>query len=113
MPYPVSTNARGLRMTIRSSLCAHICPHGAALPPLPTAMAAAAHPPRIPSRFDSCYGKALGCPGTLEDRRPCGSIIPGECRMMRVGIVGLGTIGRALCQAIDRGDVGVDLVAVT
>jgi aspartate dehydrogenase len=32
---------------------------------------------------------------------------------MRVGIVGLGTIGRALCQAIDRGDVQVQLVAVT
>jgi aspartate dehydrogenase len=33
--------------------------------------------------------------------------------MMRVGIVGLGTIGRAMCQAIDRGDVPVRLVAVT
>jgi aspartate dehydrogenase len=32
---------------------------------------------------------------------------------MRVGIVGLGTIGRAMCEAIDRGDVGVELVAVT
>ena len=32
---------------------------------------------------------------------------------MRVGIVGLGTIGRALCQAIDRGEVPVQLVAVT
>lgn len=32
---------------------------------------------------------------------------------MRVGIVGLGTIGRAMCEAIDRGDIGVDLVAVT
>jgi aspartate dehydrogenase len=32
---------------------------------------------------------------------------------MRVGIVGLGTIGRALCQAIDRGEVQVPLVAVT
>jgi aspartate dehydrogenase len=33
--------------------------------------------------------------------------------MMRVGIVGLGTIGRAMCQAIDRGEVGVQLAAVT
>jgi aspartate dehydrogenase len=32
--------------------------------------------------------------------------------MMRVGIVGLGTIGRALCQAIDRGEVEVQLAAV-
>jgi aspartate dehydrogenase len=32
---------------------------------------------------------------------------------MRVGIVGLGTIGRALCHAIDRGEVGAQLVAVT
>jgi aspartate dehydrogenase len=32
---------------------------------------------------------------------------------MRVGIVGLGTIGRALCQAIDRQEVKVQLVAVT
>jgi aspartate dehydrogenase len=32
---------------------------------------------------------------------------------MRVGIVGLGTIGRALCTAIDRGEVDVALVAVT
>ena len=32
---------------------------------------------------------------------------------MRVGIVGLGIIGRTLCQAIDRGDVEVQLVAVT
>ena len=32
---------------------------------------------------------------------------------MRVGIVGLGTIGRTLCQAIDRGEVPVQLVAVT
>jgi aspartate dehydrogenase len=32
---------------------------------------------------------------------------------MQVGIVGLGTIGRTLCQAIDRGDVEVQLVAVT
>jgi aspartate dehydrogenase len=32
---------------------------------------------------------------------------------MRVGIVGLGTIGRALCQAIDRGEVPVQLVAAT
>ena len=32
---------------------------------------------------------------------------------MRVGIVGLGTIGRTLCRAIDRGDVPVQLVAVT
>ena len=31
---------------------------------------------------------------------------------MRVGIVGLGTIGRALCQAIDRGEVKVQLVGV-
>ncbi len=31
---------------------------------------------------------------------------------MRVGIVGLGTIGRAMCQAIDRGEVDVELVAV-
>jgi aspartate dehydrogenase len=31
---------------------------------------------------------------------------------MRVGIVGLGTIGRALCEAIDRGEVGAQLVAV-
>ncbi|MBI3327484.1 MAG: Gfo/Idh/MocA family oxidoreductase, partial [Nitrospinae bacterium] len=33
--------------------------------------------------------------------------------MMRVGIVGLGTIGRAMCQAIDRGEVDVRLVGVT
>jgi aspartate dehydrogenase len=33
--------------------------------------------------------------------------------VMRVGIVGLGTIGRAMCQAIDRGEVGVELAAVT
>lgn len=33
--------------------------------------------------------------------------------MMRVGIVGLGTIGRAMCEAIDRGEVDVQLVAVT
>jgi aspartate dehydrogenase len=32
---------------------------------------------------------------------------------MRVGIAGLGTIGRALCQAIDRGEVKAQLVAVT
>jgi aspartate dehydrogenase len=32
---------------------------------------------------------------------------------MRVGIVGLGTIGRALCHAIDRGEVKGQLVAVT
>jgi aspartate dehydrogenase len=32
---------------------------------------------------------------------------------MRVGIVGLGTIGRAMCEAIDRGEVDVQLVAVT
>jgi aspartate dehydrogenase len=32
---------------------------------------------------------------------------------MRVGIVGLGTIGRAMCQAIDRGEVLVQLAAVT
>jgi aspartate dehydrogenase len=32
---------------------------------------------------------------------------------MRVGIVGLGTIGRALCQAIDRGEIAVQLAAVT
>lgn len=32
---------------------------------------------------------------------------------MRVGIVGLGTIGRALCQAFDRGEVKMKLVAVT
>jgi len=31
---------------------------------------------------------------------------------MRVGIVGLGTVGRDLCQAIDRGEVDVQLVAV-
>lgn len=31
---------------------------------------------------------------------------------MRVGIVGLGTIGRAMCQAIDRSEVGAELVAV-
>jgi aspartate dehydrogenase len=31
---------------------------------------------------------------------------------MRVGIVGLGTIGRALCEAIDRGEVRAQLVAV-
>jgi aspartate dehydrogenase len=30
-----------------------------------------------------------------------------------VGIVGLGTVGRTLCQAIDRGEVPVQLVAVT
>jgi aspartate dehydrogenase len=33
--------------------------------------------------------------------------------MMRVGIVGLGTIGRAMCQAIDRGEVSVELAAVS
>jgi aspartate dehydrogenase len=33
--------------------------------------------------------------------------------MMRVGIIGLGTVGRGLCQAIDRGEVKVQLVAVT
>jgi aspartate dehydrogenase len=33
--------------------------------------------------------------------------------MMRVGIVGLGTVGRALCQAIDRGEVEAQLAAVT
>lgn len=32
---------------------------------------------------------------------------------MRLGIVGLGTIGRAICLAIDRGDVKAQLVAVT
>ena len=32
---------------------------------------------------------------------------------MRVGVVGLGTIGRAMCQAIDRGEVSVELAAVT
>jgi aspartate dehydrogenase len=32
---------------------------------------------------------------------------------MRVGIVGLGTIGRAMCEAIDREDFGAALVAVT
>ena len=32
---------------------------------------------------------------------------------MRVGIAGLGTVGRALCQAIDRAEVQVQLVAVT
>jgi aspartate dehydrogenase len=32
---------------------------------------------------------------------------------MRVGIVGLGTIGRALCQAIDRREVRVQVAAVT
>jgi aspartate dehydrogenase len=32
---------------------------------------------------------------------------------MRVGIVGLGTVGRALCQAIDRGEVAAQLAAVT
>jgi aspartate dehydrogenase len=32
---------------------------------------------------------------------------------MRIGIVGLGTIGRALCHAIDRGEVKGQLVAVT
>jgi aspartate dehydrogenase len=32
---------------------------------------------------------------------------------MHVGIVGLGTIGRAMCQAIDRGDVAVSLAGVT
>jgi aspartate dehydrogenase len=31
---------------------------------------------------------------------------------MRVGIVGLGTVGRALCQAIDRGEVSMQLAAV-
>ena len=31
---------------------------------------------------------------------------------MRLGIVGLGTVGRGLCQAIDRGEVKVQLVAV-
>jgi aspartate dehydrogenase len=30
-----------------------------------------------------------------------------------VGIVGLGTVGRTLCQAIDRGEVPVQLIAVT
>jgi aspartate dehydrogenase len=33
--------------------------------------------------------------------------------MMRVGIVGLGTVGRGLCQAIDRREVKAQLVAVT
>jgi aspartate dehydrogenase len=33
--------------------------------------------------------------------------------MMQVGIVGLGTIGRAMCLAIDRGEVDVVLAAVT
>jgi hypothetical protein len=37
----------------------------------------------------------------------------GEGMKMRVGIVGLGTIGRTLCQAIDRRDVEVELVAVS
>ena len=32
---------------------------------------------------------------------------------MRVGVVGLGTIGRAICKAIDRREVDVELVAVT
>jgi aspartate dehydrogenase len=32
---------------------------------------------------------------------------------MRVGIVGLGTIGRAMCLAIDRGEIHVTLAAVT
>jgi aspartate dehydrogenase len=32
---------------------------------------------------------------------------------MRVGIVGLGTVGRALCLAIDRGEIPVQLAAVT
>ena len=32
---------------------------------------------------------------------------------MRVGIVGLGTIGRAMCEAIDRREVDVQLAAVT
>jgi aspartate dehydrogenase len=32
---------------------------------------------------------------------------------MRVGIVGLGSIGRALCQAIDRGEVTMQLAAVS
>jgi aspartate dehydrogenase len=32
---------------------------------------------------------------------------------MRVGVVGLGTVGRALCQAIDRREVRVRVVAVT
>jgi aspartate dehydrogenase len=32
---------------------------------------------------------------------------------MRVGIVGLGTVGRRLCQAIDRGEVPVQLAAVS
>jgi aspartate dehydrogenase len=31
---------------------------------------------------------------------------------MQVGIVGLGTVGRSLCQAIDQGEVKVQLVAV-
>lgn len=33
-------------------------------------------------------------------------------RQLRVGIVGLGTIGRAIAQAIDRGEVTVQLTAV-
>ena len=32
---------------------------------------------------------------------------------MRVGIVGLGTVGRSLCQAIDQGEVPVQLAAVS
>jgi aspartate dehydrogenase len=35
-----------------------------------------------------------------------------ERRDMRVGIVGLGTIGRAMAQAVDRGEVAVQLTAV-
>ena len=35
-----------------------------------------------------------------------------EGRVMRVGLVGLGTIGQALAKAIDRGEVAVQLTAV-
>jgi aspartate dehydrogenase len=44
-------------------------------------------------------------------------IMPGDMTKkggsMRVGVVGLGTIGRAMCTAIDRGEVNVALVAVS
>jgi len=35
-----------------------------------------------------------------------------EGRVMRVGIVGVGTIGQALAKAIDRGEVAVQLTAL-
>src|SRR5437899_2130356 len=36
-----------------------------------------------------------------------------QLRDMRVGIVGMGTIGQAMAQALDRGDVAARLTAVS